>query len=253
MISISPGHWLPGTGAKDIIDEVTEARKVAKRVTEILRATGIAVNYIEDNVSKSQAQNLTYLVSQHNKSTRQFDVSIHFNASAGRQNRGIGTEVLYYDQQTLAAKVSKAMSSATGLIDRGAKQRKKLAFLANTNKAAILLEVCFVNSTVDVAIYKRDFEKLCQAIANELATAVGKSIKEQNVVTNEMKFSSPTLKAETETTLASKICRQIIVDAAIDAGANKSVWQKKLDDGTITDADLLGLSAKVVVGINKKQ
>ena len=32
MITISPGHWTIGTGARDLIDEVTEARRVAKRV-----------------------------------------------------------------------------------------------------------------------------------------------------------------------------------------------------------------------------
>lgn len=176
MISISPGHWLPGTGARGLIDEVTEARKVAKRVTEILRKSGILTNYIEDNVSKNQGQNLTYLATQHNKTTRQLDVSVHFNASSGRQSRGIGTEVLYYDAKALAAKLSKAIASASGLIDRGAKQRKELAFLANTKKPAVLLEICFVNSTVDTAIYTRDFEKICQAIAKELAAAVGKSL-----------------------------------------------------------------------------
>ena len=181
MITISPGHWTIGTGARDLIDEVTEARKVAKRVTEILRKANIQTNYIEDNVSKNQKQNLTYLVTQHNKTTRQLDVSIHFNASGKRENRGIGTEVLYYDAKGLAAKVSKAISQASGLIDRGPKQRKELAFLANTNKTAILLEVCFVNSIVDTAIYNRDFEKVCQGIAKELANYVGKSLDNKNV------------------------------------------------------------------------
>lgn len=176
MITISPGHWTVGTGARDLIDEVTEARRVAKRVTEILRKASIQTNYIEDNVSKNQNQNLTYLVTQHNKTTRQLDVSVHFNASSGRQTRGIGVEVLYYDAKDLAAKVSKAISNASGLIDRGAKQRREISFLSNTNKPAILLEICFVNSTVDTAIYNRDFEKICQAIAKELAAAVGKTL-----------------------------------------------------------------------------
>lgn len=188
MITISPGHWTIGTGARDLIDEVTEARRVAKRVTEILRKSGIQTNYVEDNVSKNKNQNLTYLVTQHNKTTRELDVSVHFNASSGRQLKGIGTEVLYYDAKDLAAKVSKAISFASGLIDRGAKQRKELAFLANTNKPAILLEICFVNSTVDTAIYNRDFEKICQAIAKELAAAVGKKLGTSTTTTVEGKY-----------------------------------------------------------------
>lgn len=241
MISISPGHWTVGTGAKDIIDEVTEARRVAKRVTEILRAAGITTNYIEDNVSKSQAQNLTFLVTQHNKTSRQLDVSIHFNASSGRQNRGIGTEVLYYDQQALAAKVSKAMASATGLIDRGAKQRKELAILANTNKPAILIEVCFVNSTVDVAIYKRDFQKLCQAIAKELAAAVSKSLNNENITS--LSFSSPTLSANVEALLNDKGKQRDLIDKAIEAGAINQNWIQTYNQGKMKEHDILGIAA----------
>lgn len=123
MIAISPGHYGSKTGAHGIIDEVTEAIKVAQRVTVLLRAAGIVTNYIEDNVSKTQSKNIGWLVTQHNKTSRQLDVSIHFNASAGQHTRGIGTEVLYYSDvnKSLSAKVSKAISDASGLIDRGAK------------------------------------------------------------------------------------------------------------------------------------
>jgi N-acetylmuramoyl-L-alanine amidase len=71
--------------------------------------------------------------------------------------------------------MSKAISDVSGLIDRGSKERKDLAILSGTNKPAILIEVCFVNSTVDVALYRRDFEKICQSIANVLMEHVGKS------------------------------------------------------------------------------
>ncbi|MBD7984394.1 N-acetylmuramoyl-L-alanine amidase [Sporosarcina sp. Sa2YVA2] len=55
-------------------------------------------------------------------------------------------------------------------------------------------------------------------------------------------YSSPALKDETELNLGSKARRQMIVDQAIAAGYNK-VWQTKLDDKSITDADLLALGA----------
>lgn len=216
MITISPGHWLPGTGARDLIDEVTEARKVVNRVVEILRSNGIAVNHVEDNTSKNQQQNLNYLVTQHNKTNRKLDVSVHFN-SASRTDRGLGVEVLYYDQKDLAANVSKAISDVSGLINRGAKERKELAFLRNTNKPAILIEVCFVNSTVDVAIYRRDFEKICRAIAEKLAEYVGRPLKLPPTVVDGNKEESFML---TETArneareLIRKACKQGIFNAA---------------------------------------
>ncbi|MEK5070486.1 peptidoglycan recognition protein family protein [Sporosarcina sp. FSL K6-1508] len=66
----------------------------------------------------------------------------------------------------------------------------------------------------------------------------------------ELKFSSPTLKTETETSLVSKAHRQIIVDAAVKAGAHAS-WADKLANGTLTDADVLGLAVKYTVAVNK--
>lgn len=67
---------------------------------------------------------------------------------------------------------------------------------------------------------------------------------------DELKFSSPTLKSETETSLLSKAHRQIIVDAAVKAGAHTS-WADKLANNTLTDADVLGLAVKYTVAVNK--
>lgn len=177
-IEIHPGHWKnTGSGTNGILNEVTEARKVAKRVYKILRSWKVPVTYFEDNTSTNQTQNINTLVNEHNKDKDGLIVSIHFNSSGATTNRPIGTEVLYYDQKTLAEKIAKAISNATGgeLLDRGAKQRKDLGVLARTYEPAILIEVCFVNSTVDAAIYRRDFEKICMAIAKELAAYLGKT------------------------------------------------------------------------------
>ncbi|KAA0965815.1 hypothetical protein FQ087_05985 [Sporosarcina sp. ANT_H38] len=65
-----------------------------------------------------------------------------------------------------------------------------------------------------------------------------------------MKFSSPALKLETETSLASEAHRQIIVAAANKAGAHVS-WADKLGNNTLTDADVLGLAVKYTVAVNK--
>ena len=174
-ISISPGHWLTG-GAVDLLNEVTEARKITNRVVAILRGLGVTVNHIEDNTSKTQAQNLTYLLKQHNASKRELDISIHLNSS-GRRKEGIGTEVLYYDAKALAAKMSAAIAEAGEFINRGAKQRQELAFLNGTHKPAILLEVLFVSSEQDAKLYRKNFEAICQAIAKVLAEHIGVKTK----------------------------------------------------------------------------
>ena len=175
-IEIHPGHWNnTNSGASGILNEVTEARKVARRVTAILQSANVPVIYFEDNHSTNQTQNVNWLIQEHNKDRDGLIVSIHLNSSGKTQNTGIGTEVLYFDQQNLASKMAKAISDATNgeLLNRGAKQRKELGVLARTHEPAILIEVCFVNSMVDAAVYRRDFEKICQAIAKVLANHIG--------------------------------------------------------------------------------
>ena len=189
-IELHPGHWAHiGSGASSILNEVTEARKVAKRVYEILRASNVPCSYIEDNVSSNQRQNINYLVSQHNKDRDGLIVSIHFNAG-GNGLKPIGTEVLYYSEQTLAAKIAKAISDVSGLKNRGAKKRTDLGVLASTYEPAILIEVCFVNSIVDAKIYRENFEGICQAIAKELAAYLGKSLvtKQPQVLGKQIEF-----------------------------------------------------------------
>ena len=120
--------------------------------------------------------------------------------------------------------------------------RNDLAFLNGTNKPAILIEVCFVSSTVDVAIYKRDFEKICQAIAECLAEYVGKPIKEGD----NMVFTSRSLRDETEFNLNSRARLGMIVEDAIKAGASEE-WRGKHENRIMTRDDYIGLAIKAAI------
>ncbi|MER2058810.1 MAG: N-acetylmuramoyl-L-alanine amidase [Niallia sp.] len=259
MISISPGHFGPKTGAHGLIDEGTENIHVAKRVTEILRASGIITNYIEDNKSKSAKENIPWLIAQHNKTSREIDVSIHFNSSPGTHSRGIGTETLVYSDKNkvVAQKITDSIANASGLKNRGVKVRTDLGLLKGTNKACYLIEVCFVNDTVDVALYCRDFDKICQTIANELAKAVGKSLKPSTTSSTvedkearTLDINSPSLNDIANGILNSKGQREIIVNYAIAEGAHKS-WFDKLNDRTITNDEILALAAMSIVNLKK--
>ena len=176
-IVISSGHALHVRGAAKLIDEVTEARRVVDRVYAILKASGVGVLKFHDDKSKTQAQNLATITKYHNAQQRALDVSIHFNAASFVQTAR-GCEVLHYDapNQAKAARLAAAISKAGGLKDRGAKQRTNLAFLRDTSKPALLIEVCFVDSEADVKQYKNNFEAICQAIAEALAGFVGHDI-----------------------------------------------------------------------------
>ncbi|QPA56322.1 N-acetylmuramoyl-L-alanine amidase [Lysinibacillus sphaericus] len=169
----SSGHGLKIRGAKHFIDEVDEARKVTNEVHRILTAeyNGCGSVY-HDNTSTTQNQNLQAIVNYHNRQQRDIDWSVHFNAASVIDGPR-GVEVIYYDTKDLSAKVSAAISKVSGLKDRGAKQRTELYFLKNTNKPAILLEICFVDSKADVELYQKNFKAICAAIAEVLASHLG--------------------------------------------------------------------------------
>lgn len=187
---ISSGHSLKVRGAAKYIDEVNEARKVTKQVAEYLKELGETVYEFHDDKSTSQAQNLETIVKYHNSKTRKRDYSVHFNAGGGE-----GVEVLHYGDKTKAeaAALSKAIAKATGLKDRGPKERSGLRFLNGTEKPGFLIEVCFVDSKSDVEIYKKTFDKLCRAIAEFIA---GKKLKVEKPAVSKPAASKPATKKD---------------------------------------------------------
>jgi N-acetylmuramoyl-L-alanine amidase len=171
---LSSGHGKYVRGAKGYLDEVDEARLVVEQAAKVLREIGEEVVTFHDDTSRSQSENLNTIVNFHNKQTRDYDISVHFNAyqttSAPR-----GCEVLYVSQKDLSAKVSAAIAKAGSFINRGPKYRNDLTFLNKTNKPAILIEVCFVDSLADADLYCNRFDAICIAIAESLS---GKAISE---------------------------------------------------------------------------
>jgi len=163
-IVISSGHGKYVRGASGYLDEVDEARKVVTRVAEYLRDAGHQVDVFHDDTSTTQSENLDTIVNYHNAQTRDLDVSVHFNAYI-TTSEPMGCEVLYKTQADLAERVSAAIAAAGHFIDRGPKKRTDLAFLNGTEKPAILIETCFVDSATDAKMYNTHFDAICQAIA----------------------------------------------------------------------------------------
>jgi len=236
-IEIHAGHWKAlNSGATGIISEVAEARRVAKRVYEILKIHKVPVTYFEDNVSTSQQQNLTTLVKHHNADRDGLIISIHFNSSGEIIDSGLGTEVLYFDEKELAVKLANAISKASGLICRGVKQRTDLAVLANTFEPALLIEVCFVNSKEDVKLYKEQFEKLCFAIAQTLMTHMGYKINPDQTDKNNtkddkdvsMKFLNETGRKE-----ARELIRRAVKEGVFSASHHTEERIEKYTDGEL--------------------
>jgi hypothetical protein len=168
-ICISAGHAKDVRGAEGPspwgLDEVDEARRVTTRVGELLNASGVPTKIWWDDVSKSQNENLERICDWHNAQSRDLDVSVHFNATAGAH----GTEVYYVSQHALAKEVCDAICAASGLTNRGAKDGSNLYFLNHTAKPALLLEICFVDTKSDCDTYRAKFEQICKATAEGLS------------------------------------------------------------------------------------
>jgi N-acetylmuramoyl-L-alanine amidase len=167
-IVISSGHGLKIRGASGALDEVNEARRVVPAVADYLREYGCKVHEFHDDISTTQSENLERIVDEHNSYERDLDISVHFNAYK-TTNNPMGTECLYVSQGSLAGTVSQAISVAGTLINRGAKKRTDLYFLNKTIAPAILIEVCFVDSTEDADLYRVNFDQICKSIADTIA------------------------------------------------------------------------------------
>jgi hypothetical protein len=166
-IVISSGHGLKVRGASGVLDEVDEARRVVDQVADELRNRGVDVKTYHDDISTTQNENLNRIVDYHNSQSRDLDVSVHFNAYV-ETTKPMGTEVLYVTQNELAGQMSAAISWC-GFLNRGPKKRTDLFFLNSTERPAILIETCFVDSTADAIIYDEHFNGICDAIAGVLS------------------------------------------------------------------------------------
>ena len=175
MVSIvmSSGHGLKIRGASGYLDEVDEARRVVDRTAEYLRQAGVDIITYHDDVSTSQDENLNRIVNFHNaQKSHDLDISCHFNANQTTSNP-MGTEVWYKTQGELATELSKAIAIAGEFKDRGKKHSDNLFFLNETAAKAVLLEICFVDSSADEELYVDSFDDICLALAEALA---GKAI-----------------------------------------------------------------------------
>ena len=152
-IAISSGHSTKCQGAVGILNEVHEATRVVDRVAEELDRRGVRVAVFHDTESTNSSDNLNRIVDWHNAQDRDLDVSVHFNAYVETTNPR-GTEVLYVTlERRSRATYRSPLPPSADFIDRGAKKRTDLFFLNNTDHpAAVLLEICFVDSLADVEL-----------------------------------------------------------------------------------------------------
>lgn len=161
-----------GNGYKEHV----EALKYNDEFIKQMKAVGYSVTNTTSEAKGAQAvlSEQARKANVVNKDGR-LDVSWHFNSASDKKATGV--EVLYFDKKELAANVSSAMASALGIRDRGAKERKELYFLRNTNAPAILIEVAFISNTDDM---KQATTKRIAVVAAVVEALTGKKASTPN-------------------------------------------------------------------------
>ena len=154
-IAVRGGHCPKATGSRGIIDELTEDRRVKEAVVKYLRQGGADVLDVTPPDSTSNVNSdLAYGVDKANNWGAEQFVSIHFNNAYSSYNGAIGTEVCVHANYDRAQRVVNGLGSL-GFRNRGVKSMPRLYEIRHTNMKSMIIEVCFVEATEDVAIYRR--------------------------------------------------------------------------------------------------
>ena len=164
VYNVHGGHNFNVPGAKGLLDETTEDRKVTARVISALRAAGHTVYDCTDDSGRTQGQNLANIVAKCNAHPVDLNISNHLNAGGGT-----GVEVWCYNEKTkdIADAICANVSATLGIPNRGVKYSKNLYVLRKTAGSAILVECCFVDNQNDASHWNAD--KCGDAIASAIA------------------------------------------------------------------------------------
>ena len=161
--NVHGGHSLKCRGAKGILDEVNEVRKVKNALISIMRNAGHTAYDCTDDGGTTPSRNLKAIVSKCNAHKVDLDISIHLNAGGGK-----GVEVYGYSDSTrdIGSRICSSISGTLGIVNRGFKVSQGLYVLRHTHSKAILVECCFVDSREDASRWNAN--KCAQAIADAI-------------------------------------------------------------------------------------
>jgi hypothetical protein len=173
-IAVRGGHNFLATGCSGLIDETTEDRKVKDSVIKYLNQLGHTVLDVTPGNMDTNSD-LVYGVSRANNWGADLFISIHFNKAYNSYNGAIGTETWVYSEsdnyndEEYAKRIVDSIG-ALGFKNRGVKTSIDLYELKHTTMPSVIVEVCFVEATEDVALYKKlGSDKIGQVIAEAIS------------------------------------------------------------------------------------
>jgi len=105
----------------------------------------------------------------------EYFISIHRNSSP-YPNTYSGVESLVYSDTGIAALIARNINrqlSYLGFRNIGVSERPNLIVLNSTQMPAVLVEVGFINTDSDNALYELEFEAIAEAIAYGILESIG--------------------------------------------------------------------------------
>lgn len=153
-----PGAVYEGRQEKD------DSLALVLAIGEILQNNGVNVEYTRtEDVYESPYQKAM----EANAAGVDFFVSIHRN-SFPTDNTVSGVESLVYDASGIKYEMAQNINEqleAIGFVNLGVTERPNLVVLRRTKMPAVLVEVGFINSDIDNALFDDNFQNIAQAIA----------------------------------------------------------------------------------------
>ncbi|GAB6170097.1 hypothetical protein JCM1393_25570 [Clostridium carnis] len=157
-IAFRGGHNEQATGARGIIDELTEDRRVLAECINVAKEQGHEVL----DCTPGPCDVNTDLVAGVNKANAwgaDIYIPIHFDKAYSYYEGAIGTGTFVYSKndsikdEDIAQRISNNIA-ALGFKNRGVKEADYYD-LRMTKMQAVLVEVCFCEATEDVALYRK--------------------------------------------------------------------------------------------------
>lgn len=155
----NPGAVYRGRQEKDDVLALTLA------IGDILEKSGVDVYYTR---TTDVYETPTRKAEEANQAGADYFVSIHRNASP-YPNQYTGVESLVYDAFGEASRMAYSINDRleqVGFADQGVEVRQDLVVLNRTNMPAVLVEVGFINTDADNALFDGQFDAIAQAVAD---------------------------------------------------------------------------------------
>ena len=161
-VCVGCGHCLTGadTGARDILIEENETRKVQDVVLRYLENNGIKVKKARIDKAGSVNESLAYRVNVSDNWGADLYIEIHLNSGGGH-----GTETYCIGNGNGRKYATQIVNSIAklGYTNRGVKDGSNLYVVRKTKASAVLVECCFVDSQSDANMW--NVENMGKAIA----------------------------------------------------------------------------------------